>query len=93
MFMPITPSPPSLHTYTHTHQDSKHSNDEDLTDEKEDEEREEIMDDDKEWKELQESVKRDRDTQTGEASDSPIVHAPFYPKVTQDTLYHVVALY
>ena len=35
-----------------------------------------------EWKELQDSVKRDRDSQKGSVSESPVVHAPFYPTVS-----------
>ena len=35
------------------------------------------MDEEKEWKELQESVKRDRESLKGESSESPVVHAPF----------------
>ena len=43
---------------------------------------EEGVDEEKEWKELQESVKRDKESLKGEASESPVVHAPYYPKVS-----------
>ena len=50
-------------------------------DEEEHESEEEVVDEEKEWKELQDSVKRDREAMKGEPSESPVVHAPYYPKV------------
>lgn len=40
-------------------------------------------DEEKEWAELQESVRRDKEADRhGNTSESPIVHAPFYPLVS-----------
>ena len=59
----------------------RRSSDVEEQDEEEHESEEEVVDEEKEWKELQDSVKRDREAMKGEASESPVVHAPYYPKV------------
>ena len=63
-------------------EDEEGSEEEKEEEEGEEEKKEGWDEEEEEWKELQESVKRDRDSQKGTASESPVVHAPYYPIVS-----------
>lgn len=55
--------------------------DSDVSD-KEDEELHSLDDEEREWRELQKSVKKERDQLKNQSMTSPLVHAPYFPAVS-----------